>query len=248
MSSGKPTQRKRKPTERDRRILTHLGRLGISYNEVIRHLFFGKVDPADVLQRLLDNKWIESVATGEGNRKSYHLTAEGAKLLGLPEKPPGSRKAPEQELILYFCCLSGTKRMPLTHEELVKLFDAAPVPEGTHCLEMRGRRPRLYNMHVPGDGTPVREVAQAAKRKRDVVLAEEAYRPWVSGRLYSVAILVEADDRADRIREMLSKTEDLEGDPLTLNDAVVVERVPAIRNTLKEALDALQTISKKRAS
>ena len=242
MSSGKLT-------ERDRQILTHLGRFGISYSEIIQHLFFGKVNPADVLQRLRgdDNKtpWcIESVPIGNGNRRGYRLTRKGAVLLGRGEKSGGSRSAFERPLILAFCCLSGTRRIPLEHKELEELFGIAPVPTGTHCLEMRARTTRLYNVYVPGPETNVQKVVQTAKAKRDQLIEEEAYHAWVSGHLYSVAIVVQEEERADRIRQSLLKTKDARGVPITLNDGVIVERVPAIGRTLEEALDALATVSK----
>ena len=144
--------------ERDRRLLHALHVYKVAIYPVWSRLFFGGPTKAcgHVARRFLDAGFAEIVERGLPGGITYlTLGAEGAKRVGLRDKPKLSGSALCEHLQRYlFCTLSesGIRRYGLFHHELTPVVGDA-FPSNVHVLltEEFGEPVLLRCFHVTGD-------------------------------------------------------------------------------------------------
>src|SRR5882724_4718219 len=94
---------------RDDKILKHIGKHGQSIRAAIEKLFFDGATCDHVLNRLVHDKRIVSVAGIPGGLNYYHLTLSEARARSIPEHRARPKKgaALRQALqVLWFCCMT----------------------------------------------------------------------------------------------------------------------------------------------
>lgn len=228
-------------TERERAVLSHLGRHRIAFQEVLRALFFRGADPQKTLNRLRTDGYIGVTKGFGGNRSCYQLLRKGASAIGLGRRRSdalGSDAFPTYLAIYSFCFLRGLPRIRLEPAELQELFGGVE-PSGRHyCLERSKERKRIYNVYVPGDTTTPSDVVAHVAAHISTISAVDALRPWIRSKLFAEAVLVHAPDRRNEIRRALEASR-AEAGPVNRDRVDVhVESVPGLGN-LEEALSVL---------
>lgn len=226
------------PSDRDRLVLSHLGRYRLSFKEIIGHLFFGGADPQKALDRLRDAGFIDVQKGFVGNRTAYRLVARGAAAVNLNRRRGealGPESLPAHLAILAFCFLKRRPRILLEDNDSAEIFGESPPPGRYHCLEHGSQGTRVYHLSVPGPSTPPDEVVQGTRRHIAECLKSREFRPWVNYKLYTQAILVDNPERQAEIARLIERAEYVEGKPLVRVAHVVVELVAGIE-TLEESL------------
>lgn len=227
-------------TSRDRAIVSHIIRYKITFNEVIRHLYFGNADPQKVMDRLRKRGFIESISGFGGNRRAYGLGAKGQAQPGTNgsgREGLGSQSAPEYLTILMFCFLTKTPRALLNREEMTALFGVEHPVGRFHCIEI-GAPPFVHNVYTPG---PTKKSADiVAKTRAHVVQARTTgdVATWIDSGLYRYAVLVDSAQRASALNKAFDEA--LSDDGRRLRDAAQIN-VYVIPNPteLGEALHAI---------
>ena len=228
-------------SDRERSVLSHLGRHRIAFQEVLRALFFRGADPQKTLNRLRTEGYIGVSKGFGGNRSCYQLLRKGASAVGLGRRRAdalGSDAFPTYLAIYSFCFLRGLPRIRLEPGELEELFDGAEPPGRHYCLERSKDRKRIYHVYVPGDTTTPSDVVAHVGAHINTISMIDALRPWIGAGLFSEAVLVHAPDRRNEIRRTLEAAR-AEAGPVNRDRVYVhVESVPGIGN-LEEALRVL---------
>ncbi len=215
--------------ERDLRILHHVGLYRITLRPVLERLFFAGTSCGNVVQRLRQHGYLR---TGKlpGNISYYQLTPSAATTIGLPVSRGTVFRAQalQQHLsILYFCCMQDTRRYRIENEQLSQSFQEHP-PQGDHCIEETPNRKRLYHLYVPAPNTSIRNIIREIRHDFRQAIANSGVRPWIAGRMYAFAVLVDTPQRRSTVREQLKTT--LEGTaPLIKYAYFCVETVPGYR-------------------
>ncbi len=191
-------------SDRDERILRHIGLYRITLRPVLSRLFFDGGNPGNVIQRLVAEGRIQARA-GLPNRLSYYqLTVAEARARGLPEaraRPPRGQALPAHLGTLWFCCVEGQGRTRLEHNELRQLFGNR-FPNGPHCIE-GGSVPKIVRVHTitprASLSTAVRMLGRRIERFRESTVLGA----WVRNRQYCIAILADEPGRVERLRRSL---------------------------------------------
>lgn len=230
-----------KLTDRDRSILGHIARYRFTFKEVLRCLYFDGGDPQKSLDRLRDEGFIVARKLFKGNRSAYQLAPKGAATLGVSRRRAdglGSEALPTHLAVYGFCLLRGLPRIRLEDDELTTLFEDEPPPGRCHCLEQSTRTARVYHIYVPGDATKPGDVVAMTRAHVAEVIRSKGLLAWLANRVYSHAILVESNDRAEALNAAIERATFDEHVPLREVAHVRIECVPGF-GTLEEALHAL---------
>lgn len=228
-------------TERDRAVLSHLGRHRIAFQEVLRVLFFRGADPQKTLNRLRTDGYIGVTKGFGGNRSCYQLLRKGASAVGLGRRRGdalGSDAFPTYLAMYSFCFLRSLPRIRLEPAELQELFDGVEPPGRHYCLERSKDRRRVYHVYVPGDTTSASDIVAHVETHINTISAVNELRPWIRTGLFVEAVLIHASERRDEIIRAL-KSARAQAGPVNRDRVFVhVESVPGIVD-LEEALRVL---------
>ena len=221
-------------TERDLKILKHIGLYTISVRPVLEHLFFDGGNSDNTLQRLRREGRLQVRPRGlPGGYSYYQLSAKQARDLRIPDarrRAGGIGPLPLHRLlsVLWYCCMGTKRRYRLEHHQLREHFGDAPL-QGPHCAYYPSpSKACIYRIYVPGSTTRsdrrlVHVVQQDFRRARSSLLE------WTRNRRYGAAILVETrgrkralDERINRVRlrELAEIRVDIAPGPTTLKRAI----------------------------
>lgn len=229
-----------KLNDRDRLILKHIARYRFSVNEVLGALFFDGGDPQKVLDRLREADYIVPRKVFRGNRSAYQLQPKGVAAIRADRRSAdalGSESLPVYSAIFAFCLLCGRSRIRLGRKEMSELFDGDPPSGRHHCLERSPRAKRLYHTYVPGEGVPLKDIIDATRDHVAEAQAVPGLETWLNCRVYSHAVLVDCQDRADELKAAMHRATDKSGRLLCDVAHIRIERVPGI-GEMEEAIHA----------
>lgn len=233
-----------KLSERDRLILQHIARYRFSFNEVLGALFFDGGDPQKVLDRLRLAGYIVPRKILKGNRSAYQLQPKGAAAVQAGRRaadPLGSESLPVHAAIFAFCFFGGRPRIRLGGAELNELFDGKRPSGRHHCLERSTRAKRIYHTYAPGECTAPADVVAATLEHISNAQSRPDLARWIECRVYSHAVLVDRQDRADELKAAMHRVTDSKGRLVCEAAHIRVERVPG----LGEMEEALHEFAKK---
>lgn len=229
-----------KLSERQRQVLRHIGRYRFTFKEVLSCLFYEGADPQKELDDLRSDDLIVARKYCKGNRSAYQLQPKAADALGMKRRADalGSAALPTHLAIYGFCLLLGRPRIRLEDGELESLFEGRPPGGRYHCLERSSRARRVYHVYVPGDGTKPNDVLAATRKHIAEVIQIPGLLPWLANRVYYHAILVDSNERQEKIKTAIDRA--TFDDRILLREVapISVQYVPGFSN-LEEALHAL---------
>lgn len=219
-------------SERDDRILTHIGLYQISLRSVIEEVFFDGGNCGNVLQRLLESKRIQARDGLPGRLSYYQLTRTEAPRYGFPESR--ARALQNQALhtslaVLWFCNMAASKRHRLEQSEVERIFpEKAPV--AIHCIERNSDSHRLFRVKVTDPATEDTTLIRSLRKVVSETAAMPGLRLWLETGRYSFAVLTETPTRVQRIQQIIATDEFLSSSAQFL-----VETAPGAR-TLNQVL------------
>ncbi|MCC7316617.1 MAG: hypothetical protein IT419_17640 [Planctomycetes bacterium] len=229
-----------KLSERQRQVLRHIARYRFTFKEVLSCLFYEGADPQKELDDLRSDGLIVARKYCKGNRSAYQLQPKAADALGMKRRADalGSAALPTHLAIYGFCLLLGRPRIRLEDGELESLFEGRPPGGRYHCLERSSRARRVYHVYVPGDGTKPNDVLAATRNHIAEVIQIPGLLPWLANRVYYHAILVDSNERQEKIKTAIDRA--TFDDRILLREVapISVQYVPGFSN-LEEALHAL---------
>lgn len=223
---------------RDEAILRHIGLYRVTLRAVLGEVFFSGGNPANVIQRLVDEKLIVPRPGLPGGVSYYQLTRDGARhRVPLARADTFKPRALLVHLaILWFCCMETPRRVRLEDEHLERLFGAArpKAPQKPHCLEEGEGRKRLLRLYVPGRRSTNSSVLKLIRAGLEEVGRRRELSEWQRSRSYGFAILVDMEERKQALIRKIRETG-------ILSEAFVsVHRVPS-PETILEALHERRT-------
>lgn len=236
MSSGEQQQL-------DQKILEHLARYRLSFQEILSALFFDGARPQKTLNELKARGLITTQGGFEGNRRGYKLTKEGRSAISARRRAAdnlGSMSQDKSLAILAFCFLKQRSRILLQSKEWKSLIGADAKKGHHHCIENGGHATCIHHVYVPGVGTPVDDVLRQTREHIPASLAVTELAPWLKERLYIHTILVDRPNREADLNALLDEAtlDEFDQRPIRKVARIHVERVP-MHSSLEEALRAL---------
>lgn len=193
---------------RDNDILHHVGLYRVSLRYVIEQLFFEGGNCGNVIQRLLNQKRLQSVPGLHGSLRYYQLTLSEARQRNLPQdrgRALGPRALASHMALLWYCFRADVPRRRLEHTELARLFE--DLDSGCPHVAEAGARPCVLRVHVV---SPKTRTADIIKRLRVEVEADsrtETLTEWVASRRYAYALLVTSRPRADALNRAVHRVD-----------------------------------------
>jgi len=215
---------------RDDDILDHIGLYRISLRFVIERLFFEGMNCGNVIQRLIKQKRVLSMAGLPGSLAYYQLTLGEARRRNLPQdrgRAFGPRALATHLAILWFCSVTQVPRRRLEAAELRDLFDR--VPSGCPHVGQGGPKPRVYRVYVVSSGTRIADVIKRLRSEIGSTLRKPPLGAWTAGGRYVFALLTDAAPRAEALARAVERAElhqraqilcDGVPSPLTIQDAI----------------------------
>ncbi len=197
------------PTDRDEKILKHIGRYGLTLRAVVEHLFFdGREKACDaVLNRLVKDGLIMSRCGLPGGLNYYQLSksetsGRDASPYVAREKKSGALRRAVQ--VLWFCCMANHDRSRIDGRQIEKQFGMARGIRKPHCRETRNETPFLYRIYTPGPGS--RDDYLLKVLRGDWVTAEQhpVLGEWLRTGSYRFAVLTEVSRRKEKIQRALA--------------------------------------------
>lgn len=192
-------------------VLHHIGRYGLSFVEAIEHICFGGKSSRKSIEGLAtgDTPMVERVGAGfKGKRKALTLTAAGSRAVygdtGRSKKPTYANKN-----LFAFCCLSGKRRIRLEDSEVNDYF-GNPLP-GKHLVMNCSSFYCLHSLYIPNESTKdATIIAKVESRFGELLEADNtAWSPsiesWLASGRLRVTALVETKPKAARINKALQK-------------------------------------------
>lgn len=191
-------------TERDIEILTHVSRYRLTIRQVLDRLFFpGGASSKNVLQRLLDEKRLQSRRFSSTGLSYYQLTLRQAREFSCPEnraKSFGAAALHENLAVLWHCLLNGRDLIRLENNEIEdQLGFPLQIP-----VVHDPRTNTLSLIHVPGSLTGDDYTASKFKRLSIRIAASEKSKQLLSDGKLDYAVLVETPERQASIDHYLS--------------------------------------------
>lgn len=219
-------------SDRDDRILAHVGLYQLTLRCVLEELFFDGANCGNVVQRLVAAKQLQ-IREGLPDRLSYYqLTRAEANRRGLPESR--ARALQNQALhtalaVLWFCSMSSVKRHRLEPQDVDQFFPET-IPASIHCIERESDRHRLIRVKVVDPGSEDSSIIRSLRKAVFQTIERPGLRPWVTTGHYSFGIITETTARVERIRQIIADDEQL-----SASASFLVEQAPGVR-TLKQAI------------
>lgn len=228
MKSGDPER-----PDRDEQLLEHVGRYRLSVRAVLRELFF-ETDAAagNVIQRLLDQKRLQSRKVTNGGFSYYQPTLAECRRRKIPEsrhEPLSAGPLHKALATLWFCCMSETKRKRVEEADLAAEFPGLSFKD-PHCVES-GDADRLYRLYVPGSTSGDANVFRELRKDANDLYNHATAHAWLARGEFAFAVLVETPTRKAKLEEALAK----ERESLPTGAHVLVDIAPG-PTTLKPFL------------
>jgi len=191
---------------RDDNILEHIGRYHLSTRAVIEHLYFEDKTCDHVIQRLLEERRIQSFPGLPGGLSYYQLTLSEARRRGVPQhrtQPHHASSLREALAVLWFCCMSGKKRKRIERRQLTKLFGRGKGFGHPHCAEETETESVIYRIYAPGPNSRNDYRIRTLHEECKIALAHPRLAEWVMAEAFRFALIVETPGRHQTMKELV---------------------------------------------
>lgn len=207
-------------TERDERILMHVGLYTLSIRPVIERLFFDGASCDNVINRLLRERALQAnggdrSARLPGGISYYQLTIPAARKFGFPTHRALRRQTAglrRDIAVLWFCNMSNKKIRRLEQYELTDLYGPGEqlgrgfgIPHAVHIDGSAGAVLRLYTPTTIEDRTFVRTLRTDA----ELVMKHAGVAAWAKRGSYRFVVLVDSPVRQERLSQQLTRLRDM---------------------------------------
>lgn len=197
-----------KNTNRDERVLDHIGLYRISFRRVLSMLYFHGRTPGNVIHRLLAEGRIQARTGLPDHLRYYQLTPSEAAARGLPiarSRPPKPQALHTNLGILWNCCMTPGihDRRRLEQVEMVKLFGER-FPRGPHLMQA-GPKPYVLRVRVLAPTTRTRTAVRLLRARIDRLRKHPTLGAWVRNNQYAFLLLVESDHQRTRLVEVIER-------------------------------------------
>jgi hypothetical protein len=192
--------------DRDDQILNHIGRYRVSIRAVIEELFFDGATCDHVLQRLSNEKRINTFRRLPGRLSYYQLSLTEARHRGIPGDRAGNRTSyslREALAVLWFCCMSEKPRRRVELKELSEFGIPETHTNKPHCSEFEEGRGVIYRIFTPSPGAREDYLFVSLKRDAVAVLEQPELKDWAAAGAYAFAVLFETEGRLIRFKRRL---------------------------------------------
>lgn len=241
-------------TERDLRILKHIGMYRITLRPILARLYFDGNESAmaNVLKRLNAPETVKAGRRAEapsssglikvrgglpGNISYYQLTRLGARRVGVPEyraEPFGNQALNLHLALLWFCCAGGSQRFRVSDE------DFPSIPPGEYCVTA-GERKKLLRVYAPTETAERSSIHRTIAEHAELLLSHPSTAQAVRDRSIGLAILVHSYEQGSELMRAMRSGKGTFGKLLTLMH-VVIKPVPSIA-TLSGMIHELRSTS-----
>ncbi len=227
-------------TERDLRILKHIGLYRITLRPVLARLYFNDNESAmaNVLKRLkgpgprkpsngdasVKKSGLIEIQSGlPGNVSYYQLTKLGTREAGVPEDRSeafGNQALNLHLAMLWFCCAQRKRRFRVSSE------DFPAVPTGDYCVLGEGQK-RLLRVYSPAETAKRSSIHRAIAEHVDLLTSHPGTTQAVTDRCVGLAILVHSEGQARELKQAMRSGKGSFG-KLHSRVFLVIEVVPSI--------------------
>jgi hypothetical protein len=193
---------------RDDDMLDHIGLYRISLRSVLERLFFDGGNCGNVIQRLIKQRRIQSMAGLPGSLAYYQLTLGEARRRNVPQdrgRAFGPGALATHLAILWFCCVTSSPRRRLEGAELRDLFGR--IPSGCPHVGQGGSKPCVYRVHVVSSRTRPADIIKRLRVEIDNATRDPRLHPWIAGERYAFAVLTDTQARADALDRAIRRAE-----------------------------------------
>lgn len=233
-------------SEKDERIIKHIGLYRLSLRVVLTKLFFDGNEDAcgNAIQRLLNEERIQFVKGLSGGFSYYRLTGKeaAAQVLQGRERELGDRALPDALSVLWFCCMGKKPRHRLERANIERLL-GDQFAKTVHCIEKGsdGEKTRIYRVFTPAPDTKLSYVVgnQITKHLELAMTlppaAGEQIGPaeMIQTRAYAVAVIVDNKSRREKLDELIDRK------GLRKDARIIVEIAPTPMN-LAQAIERIR--------
>ena len=194
-------------SQRDKAVLDHIARYGISITEILNRLFFAGSRDAmkGVLKRLTEAGFLQSRPLF-AKEVCYQLTTVGCRFAGLPEEwaePLGPQALPTHLAVLLFCNPQNGPAHPCyTREEFSKDFPEFRESFDNYFLDSDGTEARLGYIKVDLGGDYQRLVRTCRNTLRKAI-ETPGLQTLVTDYLFSISIVTYDVGKAEVLRRHL---------------------------------------------
>ena len=193
---------------RDDKILRHIGLYRVSLRYIIERLFFESGNSGNVLQRLMNQKRIQSRTDLRGSLAYYQLTLTEARSRCLPQdrgRAFGPRALTTHLAILWFCGLASAWRRRLEDAELHKTI--GDIPSGAPHVAQAGSQPCIFRVHVISSQTRVADVMKRLRAEMCAAADSNTLYQWINAKRYGFALLTDNSSRAEALRGAVQRAD-----------------------------------------
>ncbi len=195
--------------KRDEKIKNHIGKYGLSTRAVIEKEFFDGATCDHVMNRLVRERCIASIAGIPGGLNYYQLSIQEVRSRSLPEHRARRKRsaALRQALqVLWFCCMSEKKRNKLDRKKVTEIFGKGSGSGKPHCAEADGEQSIIYRLYAPGPNSRDDYLLKCLKSDTEKGMKRPELRSWIEAQSFAFAVLVETPERKERLKRLISKT------------------------------------------
>jgi len=196
-------------TERDNKILRHIGLYHVSLRAVIEHLFFDGNSCDDVLRRLIAEGRIQA-SKSAGGFSYYRLTLPEARARKSGEhhsRDKFSSSAARKHLaVLWFCCMSNPRRFIIDRKALSNILGRGKGLGLPHCWEPgKNDRKIIHRIYTPGPNSGDEDLVRTLLRDANEGIAHEKAADFILSGLFIFHVLVETPQRAASLRQLINR-------------------------------------------
>lgn len=227
-------------TDRDQRILNHVGRYHLTFHEVVSWLFFDGGDPRRTLNRLEKAGLLAKIDSFSSSRKAFRLDRAASAFVEVSRRqlePPRPTSLQFNLAVYAYCLLSGRARIRLLPEELRTLYGEIP-PGKCHVIEDTTKESRVVEVMVPGPKAEAAKVVKAVAESVTKSVEAPCLEGFIRNRLYGHAVLVDNQQREEAIKRGIDKALGPNDRRLRQCAFISVAVIPG-QDELKGAFDAL---------
>ena len=219
---------------RDDRLMDHLGLYRISLRPIVERLFFDGKNSGNVIQRLLNQKRIQSRSGLPRRMRYYQLSAAEAKTRGFPvgrTEPFGSQALNTHLGVLWFCCAGETRRHLVEPDDLQRQFGEG-LPSGPHAVEQDYAMHRLWRLRVAAAEAEDNSLIRWLRKEMAALSRHSQLATPLRTRQYAFMLLVDTKTRVPALEQSILEA------GLTEDALIQVEFAPS-HLTLAEAVKQL---------